>query len=124
AKMTKRGTKVQLIFDQQAEYAPRALELLTAIKNKLPPHARRKIGSCMFGDSKDVGPPLEAADLLAHCWYTRKQHGLDDRLDRQLALSGLMPGWIHRYGPGDFEKVMAIDLSPEQIAELRREKEP
>lgn len=124
AKKTKHGKKVQIVFDQQSKYSPRALELLVAIKEKLPPKARAKIGPCTFEDRKEIGPPLEAADLLAHCWYTNKQYGAANRIERQYALSVLMGRKIHHYGLADFMMLIDRELSPEQIAMMRAEMEP
>jgi hypothetical protein len=62
------GWKMEFVFDQQHVLAPLALRLYARLKNELgQPHSSR-MGSATF-ESRDVAIGLQAADLLAHCWY-------------------------------------------------------
>jgi hypothetical protein len=95
----------------------------------MPPDAREKIGACTFADEDDLSAPLEAADLMAHCWFAHMEYGsADNSPDKEYALETIMARTrgLHRYGKKDFEMLMDIDpdLTPEMREELRAENVP
>ena len=125
AKQTKDGKKANIVFGPQSEYDVQAQRLVAAVREKLPPDARQKIGTCTFAFEDVIVRPLEAADLLAHCWFAHMQYGKQNRPDREDALNRLMAktGSLHRYGAKDFETLLA-PLSSGERAQLRAEAEP
>ena len=69
AKLTKPGKSVNFVFDRQDAYAPRALETFEQVRELMTPEEeRKKIGGCAFLLEGEV-TALQAADMLAHCWY-------------------------------------------------------
>jgi len=124
ASIAKPGEKVEFVFAQQWEFRDQAFKVFWKVASDLPPEVRARIGGCMFKEMEDIGPPLEVADLLAHCWFAHMQYGAaENSVDREHALDRLMvePGWLHRYGKADFEMLMDRGLSPDQRALLRGE---
>jgi len=77
-KLAKVGKVVQFIFDQQNEYAPLALQLFQEAKLLLSPEESARVGGCAFLSRLDA-PPLQAADLLAHCWYSQQEQSADKK---------------------------------------------
>ncbi|MFZ0478233.1 MAG: DUF3800 domain-containing protein [Terriglobales bacterium] len=61
------GEHVVLVFDQNAQFSPRALEAFNGYKTNpfLSENERGLVGSLSFADDKEV-IPLQAADLLAY----------------------------------------------------------
>ncbi len=122
ARRTKEGRVSDFVFEQQKEFAPKSLELVEEIRKRLPPEVRPRIGKCVFACKEEVGPPLEAADLLSHLWFARKQ--LSDNMGeaREFALRELTKtiDWRYRYDRKEFDALLNA-LSDEQRAALRDE---
>lgn len=59
--------RVDLVFDQNAQFSPRAVEAFNGYKINplLSEYERNLVGSLSFADDKEV-IPLQAADLLAY----------------------------------------------------------
>jgi hypothetical protein len=69
AKLTKAGKRVNFVFDRQDAYAQRALETFEHVRELMTPEEEcKKIGGCAFLLEGEV-TALQAADMLAHCWY-------------------------------------------------------
>jgi len=73
-KLVKRANlKVHFVFDQQHVLAPFAVKLYRHIKDGIQPDWQRRMGSLDFVCREDA-LPLQAADLLAYCWYQLHLH--------------------------------------------------
>lgn len=60
--------KLQFVFDQQHTLAPLALRLYQRLKNELDEPESLRMGDARYA-SRHEAIGLQAADLLAHCWY-------------------------------------------------------
>jgi hypothetical protein len=65
----KPGWRVQMIFDQQHQYADHAMNLFHWNKQNVA-HLSARLGEIAFRDKRDVGG-LQAADMLANVCYRR-----------------------------------------------------
>lgn len=66
--------EIHFVFDRQHQFAPLALRLYSRLKNELDPSYSNRMGSIVF-ESRDKAIGLQAADLLAYCWYQFGRHG-------------------------------------------------
>ena len=124
ARKAKPGMKVAYVFEEQRAFANLALQLFQILKFVLEPSDRESINGCAFFRKEDA-PPLQAADLLANCWY--RYVSQNDTLDplrrramRRLTLKA--PGLRH-YNAEGFELLLG-KLPPEIRARLRVIKDP
>lgn len=70
ARTVRPGKIVEFVFDRQKHFAPLALELYGLAEGTLPLGVRAKLRGCSFFGKEGL-PPLQVADLLAHCLYKR-----------------------------------------------------
>lgn len=66
--------KIHFVCDRQRQFAPLALKLYSRMKDDLEPIDSDRMGAITF-ESRYEAIGLQAADLLAYCWYQFGQHG-------------------------------------------------
>jgi len=114
----KTGKVVHFVFDQQDTFAPLALQVFNEARVLLTADDSKKMGGCVFLSRKEA-PPLQAADLLAHCWYAYGKSGESLSREREYALIK-MKGHVHGlrlYDSRAFE-IMLNTMHPEDRAAL------
>lgn len=101
---------VEFIFDRQDEYRRRALHTFNLASAALARHQGNSFGLCTFAN-KAEHPPLQVADLLAHCIYNlpNEDNPLRKRAEMACAKGGF---YRERYDAACIADFLDFTLSP------------